>query len=99
MEHSAVSISEEYQMGTEPGKDNRSSALTPEQLGEMNQITSAAVKEAVEGVFRNLGPLLEKLAITPEKLREANKPYVDPAKIARQAREMALWRADMDEQR
>lgn len=80
-------------------KDNRSSALTPEQLGAMNEITSAAVNEAVKGVFSALGPLLEKMAITPEKLREANRPYEDPAKVARQVREMALWRADMDEQR
>lgn len=80
-------------------ENNRSSAMTPEQLGAQNAMISAAVKEAVAGVFANLGPLLEKMAITPEKLREANKPYVDPAKIARQAREMALWRADMEEQR
>lgn len=85
-------------MASDP-ENNRSSALTPEQLGAQNAMVSAAVKEAVSGVFASLGPLLEKMSITPEKLREANKPYVDPAKVARDLRETQLWREDMEAQR
>lgn len=92
-------------------QQNRSSAPTPVELAakttqattEMNAIiaaaTNAAVKEAISGVFSQLGPLLESLAITPEKLREANKPYKDPAVIARELREMLLWKEDEAEAR
>jgi len=66
---------------------NRSSAPSPADLAAQNAAISAAVQEAVKGVFAQLGPYLKDMAITPEKLREANKPYVDPKDLARQMRE------------
>lgn len=91
----------------QPPRENRSSAPTPEVLGaqttaqtaEMKALVGAAVKEAVAGVFEQLGPLLASMAITPEKLREANKPYKDPAVIARELREMLIWKEDEAEAR
>jgi hypothetical protein len=79
--------------------NNRSSAPTPESLGAHTAQSAALVNETIAAVFAHLGPMLEKMAITPEKLREANKPYVDPAKIARDLRETQIWRADMEDQR
>jgi hypothetical protein len=79
--------------------ENRSSAPTPEQLGAMNVAIAAAVREAVSGVFAQLGPVLKDMAITPEKLREANKPYQDPAKIARELREGLRTKAEEAEMR
>lgn len=91
----------------EQAKENRSSAPTPAELGastsqatnDVQALVAAAVKEAVSGVFSQLGPLLQSLAITPEKLREANKPYKDPAIIARELREMLIWKEDEAEAR
>jgi len=73
---------------------NRSSALSPEALAMINTATAQAVQAAVKSVFENLGPVLKDMAITPEKLREANKPYEDPAKIAREMRESLKSKAD-----
>jgi hypothetical protein len=78
---------------------NRSSALSPEVLAAMTAITTAAVKEAVAATFASLAPALKDMAMTPEKLREINKPYEDPAKAARNARETLLWRQDIEDQR
>jgi len=94
-------------MSTEQPKENRSFAPSPEALGaqtamaaaDVKGLVAAAVKEAVAGVFSQLGPLLESMAITPEKLREANKPYKDPAVIARELREMLIWKEDEAEAR
>lgn len=91
----------------EQAKENRSSAPSPETLGvattnatnDVQALVAAAVKEAVSGVFSQLGPLLQSLAVTPEKLREANKPYKDPAVIARELREMMIWKEDEAEAR
>lgn len=92
-------------------RENRSSAPTPEVLAERTSAASAeiqalvgasvkaAVNEAVSGVFAQLGPLLKEMQITPEKLREANKPYKDPAAIARELREMMIWKEDEAEAR
>ena len=67
--------------------NNRSSALSPEALAVINSATAKAVSEAVQAVFMNLAPVLKDMAITPEKLREANKPYTDPKIAARELRE------------
>ena len=89
-------------MATEE-KSNRSSAFTTEQLGEINVAMSLAIKDAVAGAvaaaMAGLAPILKEVALTPEKLREINKPYVDPAKIARNERETELWREDIEAQR
>lgn len=80
-------------------QQNRSSAPTPEQLANQNAMISAAVTEAVKQVFASLAPVLKEIALTPEKLRDINKPYKDPAAIARELREMTLWKADEAENR
>src|ERR1035437_7344714 len=74
-------------------------AQSAEQAAQINTAVSAAVREAVEGVFKTLGPLLKDMAMTPEKIREANKPYEDPAKIAREMRESLKSKADEEENR
>lgn len=74
--------------------NNRSSALSPEALAAINTATAHAVQEAVTAVFTQLGPVLKDMAITPEKLREANRPYQDPAKLLRELRESQKSKAD-----
>ena len=76
--------------------NNRSSALSPEALAMINSTIAAAVKEAMAAAMGMLGPIIEKIAITPDKLREANRPYEDPKKVLREARESA--KSKMDEQ-
>lgn len=66
---------------------NRSTAPTPAVLATNDAVVKAAVQEAIAGVFAQLGPLMKELAITPEKLRECMKPYVDPAVERRKLRE------------
>lgn len=83
-------------MATDPN-NNRSSAFTAEQLAIITEQTSAAVRETVTAVFASLGPALQNMALTPEKLREINRPYVDPAHEARQKREMLLWKQDEED--
>jgi hypothetical protein len=50
------------------------------------------VREVVKELFKEMAPIFKDIALTPEKLREANKPYEDPAKIARELREQQKWR-------
>lgn len=70
-------------------------AQTPEQAAQIN----TAVQAAVESVFKSLAPVLKDMAMTPEKIREANRPYEDPAKVAREARESQKSKADEAENR
>jgi hypothetical protein len=74
--------------------NNRSSALSPEALAVINSTTKAAVESAVAAVFASLAPVLKDMAITPDKLREANRPYEDPAKLARELRESLKSKQD-----
>ena len=60
---------------------------------------SRLVQDAIKGVFEQLAPVLQSIALTPEKIREANKPYVDPAAIARELREREKTRKDTEEGR
>lgn len=85
-------------MATE-AEGNRSSALTPEQLGMINSAASAAVQSALETAFKSLGPVLQSLALTPEKILELKKPYQDPKDIARQLRESMKSKKDEEEAR
>ena len=78
--------------------NNRSSALSPEQIAMINTTTASAVQSAIEGLFKGLLPALKDMAVTPEKLREANRPYEDPAKIARELRESLKSKEDEAEQ-
>ena len=69
------------------------SLRTPAEQASVNALVSAAVKEAITA----MAPMFQSIALTPEKIREANKPYIDPAAIAREARERAMMREDLAE--
>lgn len=73
---------------------NRSAALSPETLGLINETTATAVQKAVEAVFAGFAPMLREIALTPEKIREINRPYEDPAKLARELRESLKSKKD-----
>ena len=83
-------------MGTDPN-NNRSSAFSPEQLAQITENSSALVKETVAAIFASLGPALQGMALTPEKIQALTKPYVDPLTEARKKREMKLWKQDEEE--
>jgi hypothetical protein len=87
----------EANMGTE-NLNNRSTAMTPELIAMINASTSAAVKEAVAGMAVIMAQTIKDLAITPEKLREANRPFVDPVKERREIREKMKFREDEAQQ-
>jgi hypothetical protein len=55
---------------------------TPEQTVPMSQVQSI-----IKDLFAQIAPILQDVALTPDKLREALKPYVDPAALAREMRE------------
>ena len=71
----------------EQKSDATPQTITSAEQARIDSAVNAAVKSAISGVFESLGPVLEKIALTPEKLRESMKPYVDPATIAREIRE------------
>jgi hypothetical protein len=73
--------------------------VTPEAQAFVSASISAAVKEAVAGVFASLGPILREMQMTPEKIRAANTPYVDPDVVARNKRETEKSKADEKELR
>jgi hypothetical protein len=73
--------------------------ITPEAQAFVSASISAAIKEAVSGVFASLGPILKDMALTPDKIRDATKPYVDPLKEARNKRETEKSKADERENR
>ena len=77
--------------------NNRSSALSPEMLAMINTAVVSAVQASVKSIFLELKPALESIALTPEKLREANKPYVDPVMERRKIREALKFRQDEKE--
>jgi hypothetical protein len=52
------------------------------------------VRDMVKEIFREMAPIFKDIALTPEKIKEINKPYVDPLKLARELREQQKWRAD-----
>ena len=55
-----------------------------------NQMAQAQIQE----FMKSLAPVFEKIALTPEKLMELKKPYIDPAAIERQKRELRRGRAE-----
>jgi hypothetical protein len=75
-------------------ENNRSSALTPEILAMITAATSAAVKEALAGSHEHNLEMIKELALTPEKLREATKPYKDPTTENREKREKIKFRQE-----
>lgn len=77
--------------------NNRSSALTPDVLALINTQTASAVSEALKGVFAHLQPVFEQMALTPDKIRELTKPYIDPKVAARELRESQMSREQEQE--
>jgi hypothetical protein len=73
---------------------NRSSAPTPEVIAGNDAIVKAAVQEAIAGVFAQIGPFLKDMQLTPERLRDAMKPWVDPAVEKRQLREKMKFKEE-----
>jgi|SRR5690242_6424396 len=77
---------------------NRSSAMTPEMLALVTAATSAAVKEALAG----LTPIIQQLALTPEKIAAAEEIRRAPTKkeleaMRRAEREALLSKEDAAE--
>jgi hypothetical protein len=69
--------------------------LTPEAQAYTNNLIS----EAVKGVFAQLGPVLQSIALTPEKLAQAEalRRAPDPAAVARELRERKLMQEEQKE--
>jgi hypothetical protein len=63
--------------------------------------TNSLINEAIKGVFAQLGPLLESIALTPEKLAQAEalRRAPDPAAVARELRERKLMQEEQEENR
>lgn len=77
---------------SEPKIQTPAELINPASQAYVSQMITAAVRE----VFTQMAPVLESIALTPAKLREASKPYIDPAKVAREAREKAMMREDLE---
>lgn len=69
--------------------------LNPEAQAAMNQMISAAVRD----IFSQLAPVLSSIALTPEKIAEAEKlrRAPDPAAVAREIRERRLMQEEANE--
>ena len=63
--------------------------------------TNNLINEAIKGVFAQLGPILESIALTPEKLAQAEalRRAPDPASVARELRERKLTQQEAEENR
>jgi len=68
---------------------------TPEAQATIN----ATIAEAVRSVFASLAPMFASMALTPEKIAEAEKirRAPDPATVARELRERKLMQQDLAE--
>jgi hypothetical protein len=83
------------------------SLSTPEAQGYQNEAMNSAVKEAVamavaeavKSVFAGLAPVFQDMKLTPEKMNELKKPFVDPKIASREERENKNSRAQEAEQR
>ncbi len=71
--------------------------LTP----EAQAYTNTLISEAIRGVFAQLAPVLQSIALTPEKLAEAEamRRAPDPKLVARELREKQLMMAEQEENR
>lgn len=85
---------------SEPKVEVPKESLTPDSQAYTNHLIS----EAVKSVFAQLGPVLERIAITPEKIAEAEKIRRAPtdaqiAALAREQRERKLTQQEAEENR
>jgi hypothetical protein len=93
--------------GNEKKVSTPSDLLSPEAQGHQNVAMSAAISEAVsqavassvKTIFEGLAPVLKDLQLTPEKLNELKRPYLDPETVARNLREAKQTRAQDAENR
>lgn len=74
--------------------NNRSTSMTPEMIALVTASTTAAVKEAMAGMSAMMSEVIREVALTPEKLREATKPYQDPVEANRAIREKMKFRQE-----
>jgi hypothetical protein len=74
--------------------NNRSTSMTPELIALVNASTTAAIKEAMAGMSTMMAQVIQEVALTPEKLREATKPYKDPVEANRAIREKMRFRQE-----
>lgn len=89
---------------TKSQSSERTTSFSPEQSGVMNdairkmvqEAVGASVSAAVTQVFAQLAPVLKDMALTPEKINEMKKPYIDPTWEARKKRETAEWKRQID---
>lgn len=91
------------QLATEPETASTKKIPVPPAMltPEMQAYTSQMISEAVRGVFESMGPLLQSIALTPQKLKEAEdlRRAPDAAKVARELRERKLMHEEEKENR
>jgi len=93
--------------GDEKKVSTPSELLSPEAQGHQNVAMSAAISEAVsqavaqsvKSIFEGLAPVLRDLQLTPEKINDLKKPFVDPDVVARNLREARQTRKQDEENR
>ena len=69
--------------------------LTPLAQGTQNALTTAAIREIMASMIREVvQPLVAEMALTPEKIQALKTPFVDPSVAQREQREKSLQRAD-----
>ena len=82
-----------------PATASSGSSQMPEALRtpEGQAVINATVAEAVKSIFASLAPMLASMALTPEKIAEAEKMRraPDPATVARELRERKMMQADL----
>jgi hypothetical protein len=64
----------------------------PAEKAPINEETKELMRDLVRDIFKEFAPVLQSIALTPDKLREAQKPYEDPLKLARELHEQQQWR-------
>lgn len=65
---------------------------------EVKELIKQTTEQTTKTIFAEFGPILQSIALTPEKLREANKPYIAPEELARKNHERKEF-AKAEEQR
>ena len=69
--------------------------LTPLAQGAQNALTTAAIREIMASMIREVvQPLVAEMALTPAKIQALKTPFVDPNVAQREQREKSLQRAD-----
>jgi hypothetical protein len=84
-----------------------SELLTPKAQGFQNEAMNSAVKEAVamavaeavKSVFAGLAPVFQDMKLTPERMNELKKPFIDPLVKSREDRENRNSRLQAEEQK